>query len=58
MALVDDEDGASVNHDSYGGCDVSVSANNEVEDPAPVEIDKVEEEDLIVRSKRYNQALT
>ena len=58
MALVDDEDGASVNQDSDGGSDVSVSANNEVEDPAPVEIDKVEEKDLIVRSKRYNQALT
>ena len=56
-ALADHEDGALVNQDSDGGSDVSMSANNEVEDPAPVEIDEDEEKDLIVESKRYKQVL-
>ena len=57
-ALADEEDGASVNQDSDGESDMSISANGEVEGPAPVEIDEDEQEDLIVWSKRYKQALT
>ena len=57
VALADEEDGASVNQDSDGESDMSISANGEVEGPAPVEIDEDEQEDLIVWSKRYKQAL-
>ena len=55
--LADDEDGASVNQGSHGGSDIFMSASAEVEDLTPVEIDEDVQEDLIVRSKRYKQAL-
>lgn len=58
-ALADDEDGASVNQGSDGGSDImSMSGSAEVGEPTPAEIDEDEEEDLIVRSRRYKQALT
>ena len=46
----------SVNKGNYCGSVASTSAIGEVEDPALVEIDEDEKEDLIVRSKRYKQA--
>ena len=57
MALADNEYVASMNQGSDAESDMSISAGAEVEDPTAVEIDQDEPEDLIMRVKRYKQAL-